>query len=260
MRKDIFKSKIFNGKTIIVAGASSGIGRSVSEKIAKLNGNVILISRRAEKLKAVATSINKSNNQNHYYYSCDLANYDLTLDLFQKIKKNHKPIDGIVWAAGSELIKITRLTTKNDIHNTFGTIYNGLLSAAKIFCSNKFWSDSGGTMVLISSVSSIRSNNGMLVYSTAKASLKGALKSLSLDLSKYKTRINSILLGAVETEMHNRITKNFNDKILNDYKNKHLFGFGKVDDITPMVIFLLSEGSSWMTGSEITLDGGFTAN
>ena len=99
----------------------------------------------------------------------------------------------------------------------------------------------------------------MLVYSAAKASLSGILKSLTLDLSIYNTRINSLILGAVKTEMHERITKNFNSDALNDYQNKHLLGFGEVGDITPMIMFLLCEGSSWMTGSEIILDGGFTS-
>ena len=109
-------------------------------------------------------------------------------------------------------------------------------------------------------MSALRSNIGMSVYSATKASISGILKSLSKELVAYNTRINSVLLGAVKTEMHLRITKNYNEKMLENYNKKHILGFGKVQNVTPFLIYLLTDASSWSTGSELVLDGGLLVN
>ena len=164
-----------------------------------------------------------------------------------------------MWSAGRELIKPTRLISEEDISQTFGTITNGLLGASKIFCSKNFWPSSGGSLLLVSSVSAMRSNHGMAVYSGAKAALSGIMKSLSVELSSRNVRVNCILLGAIKTEMHQRIIKYLNEDSLIEYEQKHLLGFGELEDINPMIIHMLSDASSWMTGSNIVLDGGFNA-
>ena len=82
-------------------------------------------------------------------------------------------------------------------------------------------------------------------------------KSLAIELSKGGTRVNSLILGAVETEMHKRITKNMSQDTLRDYEQKHLLGFGSTNDINPIIVYLMSDISRWTTGSEILIDGGY---
>lgn len=255
-----FKNNLFFGKTFIIAGGSSGIGSALAKHISELNGSLVLIGRDKKRLENVCNGLKKNNNQYHYIYDCDLGNFKKTYDLFLNIKKNHSKVDGLVWLAGSELIKQTALIDSNDIEKIFNVTVNGLMGSAKAFCSKNYWPDTGGSVVLASSVSSIRSSPGMLLYSAAKSAMSGATKSLSLELSKNKVRVNNIILGAVETEMHDRITKYYNQESINRYKDKHLFGFGKKEDVSGLIIYLLSDSSRWMTGSNIVFDGGLMVN
>ena len=246
------------GKNIIIAGASSGIGKKLSIEIAKLGGNSILVGRNEANLISTLDCL-QNINQSHKYYVCDFSNFSKTIDTFDQISLEAKEISGLVWCAGSELVKLTKLIEEDDIKNTFAVVYNGIIGASKSLSKKNFWSRSGGSMILISSVSAIRSNEGMLLYSTAKSAMSGITKSLAIELSKNKVRVNSLILGAVKTAMHERITKFLTSDSISDYENKHLLGFGNISDILPMIIFLLSDASRWMTGSEIVLDGGFNS-
>jgi NAD(P)-dependent dehydrogenase (short-subunit alcohol dehydrogenase family) len=253
---NIFDKNLLKRKTFVIAGGTSGIGSAVAMQISKLKGNVILIGRNLNKLKSVRNSLATSNDQKHFYYNCDLSNFDHSFELFTKIKNLHIELDGLVWTAGSELIKHSTMINSSDVHKIFDVISHGLTGSAKAFCSKGYWKKKGGSIVLISSVSSYRSSAGMLLYTAAKSALSGITKSLALDLSKNNVRVNNILLGAVKTEMHSRITKFLDDRLIEQYRDKHLLGFGKKDDVSALIIYLLSDASRWMTGSDIVLDGG----
>ena len=258
---NIFDKNIFKQKTFIIAGGTSGIGSAVAMNISRLKGNVILIGRSLNKLKSVFNNLETfSENQKHFYYKCDLSNFDHSFETFTNIKNLDIELDGLVWTAGSELIKNSSMINSSDVHNVFDVISYGLTGSAKAFCSKHFWKKNSGSIVLISSVASNRSSPGMLLYSAAKSALSGITKSLALDLSKSNVRVNNVLLGAVETEMHSRITKFLDESSINFYRDKHLLGFGKKDDVSALIVYLLSDASSWMTGSDIVLDGGLLIN
>ena len=101
---------------------------------------------------------------------------------------------------------------------------------------------------------------GMAVYGASKSSFFGMINPLAKELSDYNTRINLLLMGAIKTEMHERIVSKTSKKALGNYENRHLLGFGDTSDVTPMLIFLLSDLSKWITGTQITVDGGYYAN
>jgi len=253
----IFKNNILLGKNIIFAGGSSGIGAESAKLAANLGANVILIARNDKNLIKVKNSLKTKKNQSHEAIICDLSNFDFVSEIFSKIRLNHGLIDGIVWTAGEEIIKQPRATKIDDINKAFGASIFGLLGASKTFSSKRFWNQGCSSIILISSVASIKPNYGMTFYSASKASISGIMKSMSVDLSKYNTRVNSLILGAIKTEMHNRITSRMNEEMINSYEKKHLFGFGQTKDISPMIIYLLSDASKWITGSEFVLDGGY---
>jgi len=253
---DIYKKNILKNKNIIIAGATSGIGRSSARRIAKLGGNIILIGRDINKLENFFKTIKSNKTQNNSFYNCDLSDFNATYKTFVQINKDYENIHSLIWSAGSEMIKLSRLIDDSDVKNVFNVISNGIMGACKAFCNKKFWSDSGGSVVFLSSVSSIRSTEGMLLYSAAKSSLSGITKSLALELSKYNVRVNNVILGAIKTEMHDRITKFLSNESKESYEKKHLFGFGELDDVNSLLVYLVSDVSRWMTGSEVLLDGG----
>ena len=114
------------------------------------------------------------------------------------------------------------------------------------------------SIVFMSSVASLIGQSGMSIYSASKGAIDAAMRSLACELAENKIRVNSIVAAAVETEMHQRLTKNMSTETLNTYKEKHLLGFGQAEDIANAATFLLSNASKWITGTTMVVDGGYS--
>ena len=111
----------------------------------------------------------------------------------------------------------------------------------------------------MSSISSVLSTTGISYYSAIKSSINSLCRSMAIELSPREIRVNSILAGAIETNMNKEIDSILSTEYIDKYRNKHLLGFGQPNDIANMVCFLLSPASSWITGSSIIVDGGYSS-
>ena len=145
-----------------------------------------------------------------------------------------------------------------DIELAFNPIIFSTLAILKLSFKKEFLKERG-SIVVMSSVSSQSGKSGMALYASARGALESLVKNAAHELASQGKRINAVRAGAVETEMHERLTSNLSGSQLQDYESNHLLGFGKPEDITHVVRFLLDEKSSWITGSTINVDGGFLA-
>ena len=170
-----YNGSILSGKKIIVAGGSSGIGAAISKTASELGASLILIGRDKSKLKETLESLNTDMNQKHLYYSVDLSSFNNSNKLFNDLRNDNSSIDGIVWSAGKELIKSSRLLSEEDVMETFGASNFGFLGALKSFSSKRFWSKNGGSVIILSSIASKMSMPGMAVYGASKSSFLGIL-------------------------------------------------------------------------------------
>ncbi len=117
----------------------------------------------------------------------------------------------------------------------------------------------GGSIVFVSSISgTVIGSKGNIMYSSSKSGLDGIVKSLSLELSDKRIRVNSINAGMVETEMWNSDNSSVSSTCLDLDSKKYPLGYGKPIDIANLTRFLISEESVWITGSNIIADGGFS--
>jgi NAD(P)-dependent dehydrogenase (short-subunit alcohol dehydrogenase family) len=118
--------------------------------------------------------------------------------------------------------------------------------------------EDGGSVILMSSVASLRGQAGMALYSAAKSAIDGMTRSLAVEFAPRRIRVNSLCAGAVQTPMHEKLVNSLSQESVNDYENKHLLGFGTPDDIANTVAFLMGEGGRWITGTSVVVDGGYT--
>ena len=243
---------IFKGKVAVVTGGSGGIGLDVSKKLAKL------------KIKVLILDINKPNiskNKFIYFEKVDLSNENEINQAINKFIKKEKRIDYIVNAAGvlwfDKDIGLEKI--KNDIWDKVFTINlkSMLIVIKKILPNmkkNKF-----GSIVNISSIDALSGDDKpQEAYGASKAAMIRLSKSIAIQYANKNIRSNSILPGPVETPMQKRWKKNLNAK-KNLTKIIPLQRVGKPENIADTVLFLLSEQSCFITGTEIIVDGGLKA-
>ena len=243
---------IFKGKVAVVTGGSGGIGLDVSKKLAKL------------KIKVLILDINKPNiskNKFIYFEKVDLSNENEINQAINKFIKKEKRIDYIVNAAGvlwfDKDLGLEKI--KTDIWDIVFSINlkSMIIVLKKILPNmkkNKF-----GSIVNISSIDALSGDDKpQEAYGASKAAMIRLSKSIAIQYANKNIRSNSILPGPVDTPMQKRWKKNPNAK-KNLTKIIPLQRVGKPENIADTVLFLLSEQSSFITGTEIIVDGGLKA-
>ena len=239
--KDLFNLK---GKTALITGSSRGIGLEIARGFFQNNANVYLLGRSK---KCTDLVLNKS------YFQCNLNNSSKFKSICKKIINKNKKIDILINCVG-----ITGSFKKKDnILDIFKTNLFSIYKACEIY-KNFINIKNGGSIINIGSIGSkigFPNNPG---YVSSKFALLGLSKSLAIDLQKKNIRVNSILPGYIKTNM---TIKSFNNNKENKKRKDRtiLNRWGNPSDIVGAAIFLSTEASIYMTGSEVVVDGGWLA-
>ena len=251
---NIFSSNFLEGQTFLITGASSGIGQAVSVLIARFGGRVIASGRNEERLNLLLERLAPGN---HCKCIFDMQNADEVSEWVKGLAGQFGPFSGIFHSAGVELVRPVRMTKQANLDEIFsGTLFSAF-GIARASAQKNAVID-GGSIVFMSSVAGSHGQLGMTAYSAVKAGVEGLVKSLSCELAPRKIRVNSIAAGAVKTAMHDRLTGASGDVATNEYEKAHLLGFGSPDDVASAAIFLLCSASSWITGTTMLVDGGYS--
>ena len=243
---------IFKGKVALVTGGSGGIGLDVSKKLAKLNIKVLILDINKPKI---------SRNKFIYFEQVDLSNENEINQAIGKFIKKEKRIDYVVNAAGvlwfDKDLGLEKIKT-NIWDKVFSINLKSMLVVLKKILpnmkKNKF-----GSIVNISSVDALSGDDKpQEAYGASKAAMIRLSKSIAIQYASKNIRSNSILPGPVDTPMQKRWGENPNAK-KNLIKIIPLQRIGKPENIADTVLFLLSEQSCFITGTEIIVDGGLKA-
>jgi len=242
-------------KNIIITGASSGIGRQCAVSLSKMGARLILLARREEKLKETIELMDKGD---HVSYAIDLNDFKLLDPLISGIEKKTGTISGLVHCAGKEITLPLNMINARSYDEIFSINLYSALELIKVLIGNKYYSP-GASIVLISSITSIIGNTGLSVYSATKGAVVSAVRSLAIEFAGKNIRINAVSPGMVKSEMfdslYDRISPEQIDKMISEYP----LGIGSPEDVANACIYLLSDASRWVTGTNLIVDGGFTA-
>lgn len=245
------------GKLIVVTGASSGIGRQCAIDCSKIGATVVLIARNEERLKETISMMEYP--EKHCYYSIDFC---LSVDLSSIIKtivSEKGRISGIINCAGISSVTPLKLITEDLFERFFKTNVFSAINLTKEICRMGNYSKEGCSVIFISSVMGCVGEKGKTLYSATKGALIAASRSLASELSSRKIRVNAVSPGAIVTPINESQNYMSDPKLRQLLAEKHLLGFGEVTDISQTCLFLLSDASRWITGQNIVVDGGYTA-
>ena len=244
----------FSGRTALITGGSGGIGLSIVKKLIENKIKVIILDINAPNKKILLNKLVE-------FKKTDLSDYKNLQSCLKEIKKKSKKIDYVINAAGVlwfdkdiSLEKISIKTWEKVLSINLSSIVVVLQSILPLMRKNKF-----GSIVHISSVDALSGDDKPQdAYGSSKAALLRLSKSISIQYANKNIRSNSILPGPIETPMQKRWKKN--PKAKKDLsKIIPLQRVGKPTDIANSTIFLLSDESSFITGTELIVDGGLTA-
>jgi len=245
-----------NNKNIIITGASSGIGRQCAITFSQLGANVILIARNKERLKE---TYNKLEKGNHLIISQDITEYDKLEEVISTAVDKIGRISSFVHSAGIEMTLPLRSMQPSYYEEMFSVNVISGFELARIISKKKYFDDRGASFIFISSVMGILGQTGKVGYCSSKGALISGMKAMALELASKNIRVNCILPGVVKTKMSNEMFQRLSEESKKEIINMHPLGLGKPEDIANTCTFLLSDASRWITGTNLIVDGGYSA-
>lgn len=251
----IFNPSMLAGQRIVVTGASSGIGRATAIVLASCGAQLILLGRDQVRLAQTQAQLAGSG---HLARELDLDGSDDVADFLKTLTADQPALSGIFHAAGIEMVRPVKLSKSQQVEQVFSSSIHSALALARGAAMRGVLGD-GASLLFMSSVSAQSGQAGMAVYAAAKAAIDGMVRSLAVELAPRRIRVNSIAAGAVQTEMHARLTQGIPEAALQAYAERHLLGFGQPDDIAQVAAFLFSDAGRWITGATWAVDGGYLA-
>lgn len=245
------------GKSVIVTGASSGIGRECAIQCSKSGANVIMLGRNEERLLETLSFLNPEIKAK--YFTADLTDYPRVENIISELPEDFLPVSGLVNCAGISTTLPVKLVTPEKINDFFNINVTASFNLTRLVTKKGIISENGGSIIFLSSVMGVVGEVGKTIYSMTKGAIIAGTKSLALELAGKKIRINCISPGVVETPMSKNAVYSKDEEKLNKIKSLHPLGLGNPIDVANLIVFLLSDASRWITGSNIIIDGGYTA-
>ena len=235
-------------KHILVTGASSGIGRTISQLVAEEGAIVHIVGRNEHRLSNTLSSLYGNKNTSHV---CDLLNEDDIHSMVENLPK----LDGVVFCAGVNEFITARFIKKEKIDHIFGSnCFSSILLVQQLL--KKKLLNKGASLVFISSLSSLMGVPATMLYAASTAAVNSVVKVLATELSGQKIRANAICPGIIKTPMLENT--NISEEQFLQQEKQYPLGLGTPEDVANTVIFHLSDMSRWLTGNIMILDGGFS--
>ena len=245
------------GKNIVISGASSGIGRQCAITCANMGASVILLGRNKERLYETLESMVRK--EDHLYYSVDLTDYNAVPEIIKQIVTIKGYINGLLNCAGISTTLPMKSTTPTKLDEFFHANVFSAYFLTKEICKVGHIAKEGGSIVFFSSVMGSYGESGKSIYGMTKGAIQTGSRSLACELAKKNIRVNTISPGLIVTPINENlphITDPDKKKLL---ENMHLLGLGKSEDVANACVYLLSDASRWVTGSNMFVDGGYSA-
>lgn len=238
------------GKTVLVTGASSGIGRQTAIECSRMGASVVLSARNEVRLLETLSSM---EGEGHKIIPADLLNQDQLENLVSSIT----PVDGVALCSGKGLTLPMQFATRDKLDDIFNTNFYAPFELLRLLYKKKKIQKQGSVVVLASlgGTQIFSGSNG--VYGASKAALNSAMMFCAKEFASRKVRVNCICPGMVDTPLIHRGTVT-EEQLKENEKQYPLGRYGKPEDIAYAAIYLLSDAASWITGQNFVLDGGIS--
>ena len=248
--------KSFGGRTIVVSGASSGIGRAVAIQLARQGAGLVLVGRDRSKLEDTAHLSGAVD--------CRVLQLDLTKvsDIMPALKEavaGLGPLYGLCHSAGTVDTLPLSAVVPEKVQAAMCVNYFAGIELARAVTRRDLFSEDGGSLLFISAIYSLIGKPGQIAYSGSKGAITSAARAMAIELARRNIRVNTVSPGIVRTEMTEKAFSGLSSQQVQTLKESHPLGFGSPEDVAQAAVFLLSPESKWITGADLVVDGGCSA-
>ncbi len=238
------------GKTLLITGASSGIGQATAIECSKLGAKVIITARNEERLKE---TLSKMEGEGHQFFIAEQTNTEEVMNLVSELPQ----LNGVVLCAGKGMTIPFPFCTREKYDEIFNVNYFAPVELLRLLVKKKKLVQNS-SVVFVSSIGGIKSFSlGNGVYGASKAAINSTMKFCARELAAKKIRVNSINPGMVNTKLikGGAISEEQHQLDMQKYPLKR---YGEPEEIAYGIIYLLSDASAWVTGHALIIDGGVT--
>lgn len=235
------------GKTILITGAASGIGKATSIESSKLGAKIVAVDLNAEGLDKLMPQL---EGEGHIAYAGNLCN----ADFLKELGENTSALDGVFLCAGVSDTTPVKFITEEKIQRVFDVNLTApIMLLRQLLVKKKI--NKGGSLVWMSSYGAEKVEPGLGIYAASKQAVNGIMRAYARELVSRKIRSNSIMPMMIRTELLSTLT-NISDKDWEKQEAMYPLGFGNPLDVAYAAIYLFSDASRWITGTQIKMDGG----
>lgn len=240
-----------SGKKIIVAGASSGIGRQAAITLSENGARIIAIARRENMLMETT---NQLKGEGHCHYSFDLTNIEGIPELIKRIVSENGKLDGLAYCAGIGRTLPLKSFSPKMVDEVMRINFYAFYEIVRQFCKKNCYNPSA-KIVGISSIASIAGSKGQSIYGASKGAMDSAVKVISQELIEKGININTIRPTFVKTELYDKFISNSDDGE-GRLKTYQPLGPIETEDVAYLITYLMSPAGKYITGQQIDIWGG----
>jgi NAD(P)-dependent dehydrogenase (short-subunit alcohol dehydrogenase family) len=244
-----------SGKTVLVTGASSGLGKGIAELSARLGAKLILVARDSARLEETRATLVGAGHASEAF---DLSRIDEIPGWMRDVAQRHGVLHGLVHSAGVLTTKPLRMQVAADWESALRINVIAGAALAKGFRQKGVYAGAG-SLVFLSSVMGLAGQPGQILYSATKGALTAMTRSMALELAGEGMRINCVAPAVVMAGVTEHLQEMVSPEQFAQITALHPLGLGRPEDVAHAVAFLLADTARWITGTTLVVDGGYTA-
>jgi len=243
------------GKLILITGASAGIGKQLAIQLNLCGARLALVGSNQERLESLKNELGNARNT---YIQFDVTQLEKIPNLIQNVVEMGGPIAGYVNCVGMRSRRPLNLLTSEHVQEIFTSNYFSFLEFVKNICKKKNY-QSGLSIVQVSSIASERGAPSVTAYAASKAAVDASIRCLAKELASKEIRLNSVVPAQTNTPIFQELLAASEGKP-DPTLQRQFLGLGEPEDVSNLIMFLLSERSRFISGHALPIDGGFLIN